>query len=208
MKRVIKLTEDDLTRIIKRVLVESDNPADIASCVKQKTGKDLPESCVSLIPTEIPTGGTPPMPDTNKIITCLTEVGTMFGNPMDPNFDPFSVPKKVNDFMCSFLGCTGSMCSVITNQMDAALEQIPAMIKMFFTDKKFLECCGKSGESFGDWISRRGAEGGGGGYNEQDYTCVTPSDCKNATSGNVNIKMTKDGSEYCASYGSVWEWGC
>jgi hypothetical protein len=75
MKKVIKLTENDLTRIVKRVLMEG--MGDIQTCLTKAFGS-APDSCLALINGSIPKPGeTPKMPNPTdpNLIACATAIG-------------------------------------------------------------------------------------------------------------------------------------
>jgi len=79
MKKVIKLTERDLNRIVKRVLNEEmtqGNPLEqITSCLQRKDiNTSLPKECVDLINDAMKTK-IPPNPFDTKSIACASKFG-------------------------------------------------------------------------------------------------------------------------------------
>ena len=80
-KKIIRLTESDLARIVKRVLMEQDtNPVEqVMTCLTKKgVTTELPQTCINAINTVMndPTGKIPNMTD-SVFLSCGADLGLM-----------------------------------------------------------------------------------------------------------------------------------
>jgi|688.fasta_scaffold962437_1 hypothetical protein len=90
MKKIVRLTESDLVRIVKRVLMENvpqnpEIPVELMECLTESVG-ELPEACMSIINTILIEKKIPPLGD-DRLIPCIMSVGTTAGEKLEIAFD-------------------------------------------------------------------------------------------------------------------------
>ena len=75
MKRIVRLTESDLTRIVRRVLKENESSGSTDNCFK-KNGLPVPTGCIEMVKTNLKSGTS----------ECLKELAiTYISDPIEKN---------------------------------------------------------------------------------------------------------------------------
>jgi len=89
-KKIVRLTEDDLTRLIKKVLKEQQNPSPIEN-IKKCFGGELPKACTDIITTLM----NKEMPSAMDGISCgmqIAQNGKKFFDCVSSQFPTFKTP--------------------------------------------------------------------------------------------------------------------
>jgi hypothetical protein len=89
-KKIVRLTESDLTRLIKKVLKEQQNPSPIEN-IKKCFGGELPEPCTRIITTLI-NKGEPSVMDGMSCGMQIAQNGKKFYDCMSSQFPTFKSP--------------------------------------------------------------------------------------------------------------------
>ncbi len=108
-KKTIRLTEADLSRLIRRIIKE--NPNDVLTCLMNATGMRIEEltkltPCLQL--QQDPT-------NTTNIQACISAVIPVATSILTREIfsDPFGVPKKVLDMTTKCMACAGNVSPVM-----------------------------------------------------------------------------------------------
>lgn len=86
MKKVIRLTESDLVRIVKKVLMENvpqgpEIPVELMTCLTESVG-DLPEACMGIINEIVIEKKIPQLGD-ERLIPCVMDIGFTAGEKLE-----------------------------------------------------------------------------------------------------------------------------
>lgn len=110
MRRIVRLNENDLARIVRRVLKE--NPNDVLTCLMNATGMGIPE-LTKLVPClqlqQDPTNTT----NIEACIAAVIPVATAKILGMIDFSDPFGSGKKIMDMTTKCMACAGNVSPVM-----------------------------------------------------------------------------------------------
>ena len=109
MRKTIRLTEADLSRLIRRIIKE--NPDDVLTCLMTATGMDKTE-----LTNLVPCGQLQQDPtNTTNIQACIAAVIPMVTSILAKEIfkDPFGVPKKILDVTTKCAACAGNVSPVM-----------------------------------------------------------------------------------------------
>lgn len=110
MKRIVRLTEADLVRIVKRVIKEDNG--DVLNCLVKATGLTV-DDLIKLAPClEMKNNPT----DTTKIQACLTAAIPVAQSKIKIDiFDPVGTAKRITELATKIMGCATSQASEMNN---------------------------------------------------------------------------------------------
>jgi hypothetical protein len=108
MRKTIRLTEADLSRLIRRIIKEGNG--DVLTCLATATNMSV-EDLIKLAPClELQQNPT----DTTKIQACVQEVIPMAQKKLDINIlDPMGSAKRIMDLAKKCLECVGNVSPVM-----------------------------------------------------------------------------------------------
>lgn len=106
MKRIVRLTEADLVRIVKRVIKEDNN--DVLNCLVEATGLTF-DDLIKLAPcNEVKNNPT----DTTKITACITAAIPIAQSKIKIDiFDPVGTGKRSAELLTKIMACGTSQAS-------------------------------------------------------------------------------------------------